>query len=132
MILYLAIKHLHMTCVALSGCLFLLRAFWTIRASLSDQLALKRSWVRILPHLIDTLLLISAMTLAIQSGQYPFQNDWLTAKVLALTAYIILGSIALKRAKTRSHRICSVVAASLVFAYIVMVAMTHQVLPWMQ
>ncbi|MFZ6767923.1 SirB2 family protein [Undibacterium sp. Di26W] len=123
---YLAIKHLHMTCAALSGSLFLLRGIWMWRSS--SMLA--RRWVRILPHVIDTVLLASALTLAIWSGQYPFRQDWLTAKLLALILYIVLGTVALKRGKTPAIRAVALVAALLVFAYIVSVALTRQVFPW--
>lgn len=122
---YVGIKHLHMTCAALSGSLFLLRGIWMLRSSAM----LTRRWVRILPHVIDTALLASALTLAVWSGQYPFRQDWLTAKLLALILYIVLGTVALKRGKTPAIRAVALVAALLVFAYIVSVALTRQVLP---
>jgi len=122
---YLAIKHLHMTCAALSGSLFLLRGIWMLRSS--SMLA--QSWVKILPHVIDTALLASALTMAFWSGQYPFRQDWLTAKLLALILYIVLGSIALKRGKTPAIRATALLAALLVFAYILGVAMTRQLIP---
>ncbi|MFZ6720093.1 SirB2 family protein [Undibacterium sp. Ji49W] len=122
---YVGIKHLHMTCAALSGSLFLLRGIWMLRSSSM----LTRRWVRILPHVIDTILLASALTLAMWSGQYPFRQDWLTAKLLALILYIVLGTVALKRGKTPAIRAVALVAALLVFAYIVSVALTRQVLP---
>jgi uncharacterized membrane protein SirB2 len=120
---YLAVKHLHMTCAALSGMLFLLRGIWMMR----DSTLLQQRWVRIVPHLIDTALLASALTLAAWSRQYPFAQNWLTAKVLALMVYIALGTIALKRGRTRRVRSLAFVGALAVFAYIVMVALTRQV-----
>ena len=119
---YLAIKHLHVTCAALSGSLFLLRGFWMLR----DSPALQQRWVRIAPHVIDTLLLASALIMVYWSAQYPFAQNWLTAKVIALLAYITLGTIALKRGKTRAVRIGAFSGAVLVFAYIVGVALTRQ------
>jgi uncharacterized membrane protein SirB2 len=62
---YLALKHFHMTFAALSGFLFLLRGLWM----LADSPTMQRRWVRILPHLIDTALLLSAMALAVWSAQ---------------------------------------------------------------
>lgn len=117
---YLAIKHLHMTCAALSGGLFLLRGIWMLQGSGM----LQRRWVRIGPHLIDTLLLTSALIMVAWSAQYPFMQSWLTAKVLPLLAYIVLGSIALKRDMTRTMRAWAFAAALAVFAYIVLVALT--------
>ncbi|MFZ6741885.1 SirB2 family protein [Undibacterium sp. JH2W] len=122
---YLAIKHLHLTCVGLSGSLFLLRGFWRMR----DSVLLNQRWVRIVPHLIDTLLLASALTLAVMSGQYPFQQNWLTAKLLALLLYIVLGTIALKRGKTPAIRTAAFAAAILTFAYIISVALSRQAIP---
>lgn len=119
---YYALKHFHMTCAALSGCLFLLRGSWMLRASPR----LQQRWARIVPHIVDTLLLGSAIALAIWSGQYPFVQGWLTAKVLALLGYIVLGAIALKRGRTRTIRTLAFGGALLLFLYIVAVAITKQ------
>lgn len=119
---YLAIKYLHVTSVVLSGSFFLLRGLWMLRES--DML--QRRWVKVLPHIIDTLLLGSALVMVFRSGQYPFVQPWLTAKVLALMAYIVIGSVALKRGKTRAVRIWAFAAALATFAYIVAVALTRR------
>ena len=123
---YLAIKHLHILCALLSGSFFLLRGIWMLAGSP----LLQRRWVRVAPHLIDTLLLSSALVMVFWSGQYPFVQPWLTAKVLALTLYIILGAIALKRGKSRGARIQAFAAALAVFAYIVAVALSKQPIPF--
>ena len=119
---YLAIKHIHITFAALSGGFFLLRGLWM----LLDSPMLQQRWVRIVPHVVDTLLLTSALALVFWSGQYPFVQSWLTAKVLALVAYIVLGTIALKRGKTKGVRTLALLAALATFAYIVAVALTRQ------
>jgi uncharacterized membrane protein SirB2 len=80
------------------------------------------------PHVIDTLLLASALTLVVWSHQYPGAQNWLTAKLLALIVYIGLGTVALKRGRTKGARIAAFIAALLVFGYIVKVALTRQVL----
>ena len=121
---YTSIKHLHMTLAALSGSLFLLRGIWMLR----ESSLLAQRWVRIVPHMIDTLLLTSALTLVIWSEQYPFVQSWLTAKVLALIVYIGLGAIALKYGKTRAVRVCALVSALTVVLYIAAVAVTKRVL----
>lgn len=120
---YLTVKHLHMTSAVLSGMLFLLRGFWMMR----ESPMLRRRWVKVLPHVVDTVLLGSAVTLAVWSSQYPFAQGWLTAKVLALAVYIALGSVALKRGRTRRVRIAAFAAAAAVFLYIVRVALTRQI-----
>ena len=119
---YFALKYFHISCALLSGGLFLLRGFWMLR----ESAMLQRRWVRILPHAVDSLLLISALTMVIWSEQYPFVQGWLTAKVLALVVYIALGTIALKRGRTRLVRVLAFIAALMVFMYISSVAMTKQ------
>jgi uncharacterized membrane protein SirB2 len=120
---YIAIKHFHIACAVLSGSLFLLRGIWM----LAESTMLNRRWVRTAPHIVDTLLLASALTMVIWSGQYPFVQNWLTAKVLALIAYVALGTVALKRGRNKTVRGGAFVAALTIFAYIVSVAMTKQV-----
>lgn len=122
---YLLLKHLHMTCAALSGALFLLRGLWMLQ----DSPHLGQRWVRTLPHLIDTVLLASAVTLAIWSAQYPLAQPWLTAKVGALLLYIVLGSVALKRGRSKGIRAAAFLAALATFAYIVSVALSKNPLP---
>lgn len=117
---YIALKHLHVTFVALSGLLFLVRGIWMLRASPR----LQQRWARIVPHVVDTLLLASAIGLAVVSHQYPGQMPWLTAKVLALVAYIVLGAVALKRGRTQGVRTAAFIGALACFAYIVAVAVT--------
>ncbi|MDT0634325.1 SirB2 family protein [Spectribacter hydrogenoxidans] len=111
----------HLVTVALTLALFLLRGWWLLR----DSPRLENGWVRIVPHINDTLLLASAVGLMIIVHQYPFVNSWLTGKVLALAAYIFLGSIALKHGSTRRVRIAAFVAALVVFGYIVVTAITR-------
>ena len=118
---YLAIKHLHVSCVVLSILLFFLRGIWTMQTSPIMQ----QRWVKRAPHILDTLLLGSALTLAWLSQQWPFQQAWLTAKVLGLLAYIILGSIALKRGKTRQIRLAAWLLALVTVGYIVAVALSR-------
>ena len=123
---YLLLKHLHVTCVVLSGAGFALRAYWMLAASPLLQHRLTRS----LPHLVDTLLLGSALLMVWMSGQYPFVQGWLTAKVLGLLAYIGFGMMALKRGRTKAVRLRFVLLAVLAYAYIVSVALSRQAWPF--
>lgn len=118
---YLTLKIIHVSCAALSYALFFLRGIWRI----SDSSILRQRWVKIVPHLIDTVLLTSAIALAMTLHQYPFIDAWLTAKVIALLLYIALGFIALKYAKTRNGRIIAWLAAQAVFGYIILTAINH-------
>lgn len=119
--MYSALKHLHLTTIVLTFCLFMLRGVWM----LTDSPRLQQRWVRIAPHLIDTVLLTSAIGLTVILSQYPLVNSWLTAKVLGLILYIILGSIALKYGTTKPIRVAAWFAALAVFGYIVSVALTR-------
>jgi uncharacterized membrane protein SirB2 len=116
---YAAIRLVHTGAAALSIALFALRGAWMLR---SPQ-RLQERWVRIAPHLIDTVLLASALWLAWQLGA-DGTRGWLWAKVVALCAYIALGTIALKRGRTRGGRTVAFVAALATFGYIVSVAVT--------
>ena len=96
---------------------------------INDSAMLRRRWIKIVPHVIDTVLLASAIVLAAIVQQYPFVHGWLTAKVIGLVVYIGLGTVALKRGRTRGVRIAAWLAAQAVFFYIVAVAITRQPLP---
>lgn len=118
--LYLAIKHLHVTCVVLSITGFCLRGLLQVQKS---ALAGRR-WLRIAPHVNDVILLAAAITLTVLIGQYPFFDAWLTAKVFGLIAYIILGALALQTGRNFRLRIGAGVGAVLMFGWIVSVALT--------
>jgi len=123
---YPLLKAAHVSCAAASYGLFVLRGLWMLR----ESPILRARWVRIVPHAVDTVLLGSAMAMAVASRQYPFVADWLTAKVIALLAYIALGMIALKWGATRRQRALAWLAAQAAFLYIVAVALTRDPAPW--
>jgi uncharacterized membrane protein SirB2 len=122
--MYTALKTIHVSSVALSIGLLVVRLFWVYTA----PARLARRWVRVVPHAIDTLLLASAIGLTTVLHQYPFVNAWLTAKVFALIGYIVCGNVALKRARTQFERSLASVGALVCVAYIIAVALTHD--PW--
>ncbi len=119
------LKTLHVACAILSVSGYFLRGLLMLRGSA----LLNNRWVKVTPHVIDTLLLASAIVLAVRLQQYPFVHGWLTAKVLALVAYIVLGAIGLRYGRTRRIRVVAWLAALLTFGYIVAVALTRQALP---
>lgn len=120
------IKQLHVSCVFLSGLFFFVRGIWMI----ADSSLLHRKWVKFTPHIIDTILLLSALYLATQIHQYPGTDSWLTAKATGLLCYIVLGMVALKYGKTKAIRVTAWLAALMVFGYIVMVAVTRSPFPF--
>jgi uncharacterized membrane protein SirB2 len=81
--------------------------------------------LRYLPHAVDTVLLTTALMLTTVIRQFPFSTGWLTMKVLLLVVYIVLGSIALKRGRTRRIRIAAFLAALLTVAFLLTVARAH-------
>ena len=118
---YPQIKWVHVAAVLCSGLLFALRgaahlagARWTMAAPL-----------RYLSYLVDTILLTAALMLASILHQYPFVHGWLTVKVLLLLVYIVLGSLALKRARTQRSRVICYIAALGVYLFIAGVARCH-------
>jgi len=118
---FLLLKGLHITCAFISYILFFLRGIW----SFMGTPVMRRKWVKIVPHFVDTLLLVSAIALALTIHQFPFVDSWLTAKVIGVFLYIGLGLVALKYGKSKTIRILSWLAAQVVFVFIVLVAIFH-------
>ena len=123
--MYLILKHTHLIAVVFSFSLFFLRGLWMF----ADSPQLQKRWVKVVPHVIDTILLASAIALAVLIHQYPFVHTWLTAKLIALVIYIGLGTVAIKRGRSKSVRALAWVGALLTFGYIVAVALTRNPLP---
>lgn len=117
--MYLALKHLHLTFVALSILFFVLRGIWLFM----NSNMLGKKWLKILPHIISTLLLVSGIVLAVHLGMSPGNQPWLLAKIIALVAYIGLGVAAFKVAKPGLQKVFWF-AALVVFGYMISVALT--------
>ena len=120
------VRSLHIATVGATLALFVLRYVWMLQ----ESPRLQARWVKIVPHVNDSVLLASGIALALMIHQYPFVNAWLTAKLFALLAYIVLGTLALKRARGKATRAASGLAALAVFAYLVMVATSQNAAPW--
>lgn len=121
------LKIIHVSSVVVSYMLFIMRGWW----ALQESAKLSQRWVRIVPHLVDTVLLTSAIALAASLGYTPLNSPWLTAKILALVVYIGLGTVAIKRGKTRRVKLLAWLAAQGTFWYIVSVALCHSANPWL-
>ena len=118
---YLVLRNVHIACAILSITLFILRGSLMLANSAWQQNVV----LRYLPHAVDTILLTSALMLTTVIRQYPFAAGWLTAKVALLIVYIVLGSIALKRGRTRQVRVVAFVAALATVAFLLSVARAH-------
>lgn len=121
------IKIIHVSCVALSFSGFFLRGIWMIR----DSILLEHRLVKTFPHVIDTLLLTSAIILAVQWRISPLEHTWLLAKIIALLVYILLGMVALRHGRSIRVRVIAWLFGLLTFLYIVSVATTKSVLGWL-
>jgi uncharacterized membrane protein SirB2 len=120
--MFVLVKYVHVLSVVLSVTGFFLRGLLMMR----DSPLLNARWMKIVPHINDTVLLVAALALAAMSGQYPFVTDWVTAKVFGVIAYIILGALALREASSRTMRIACWMASLATFCWIVSVALTRQ------
>src|SRR5690625_605287 len=103
---YYAIKHLHVTSAVLSILFFMIRAWWSV----TENALLQTRLVRVLPHVIDTILLVCGVALAIWIG--PWQG-WIGAKIIALLLYIGVGTVAIKRGRSRHTRALAAVVSVL-------------------
>ena len=113
---YLIFKHLHMTAVALSGLLFMVRGLWLLQGSAQ----LQAKWVKITPHVVDTLLLVSAIAMLVVAQQFPV---WVHVKITLLVVYIGLGLMAFKKAKTQGQKLTFLLAAVAVYVFLISVAL---------
>jgi uncharacterized membrane protein SirB2 len=118
---YPQVKFVHIACVVLSGCLFTLRGVMMLAGSNHVY----HPALKYLSYLIDTTLLTAAVLLTLILHQYPFVQSWLTAKVLLLIVYIVLGVFALRRGQTRVSRAGFFIAALAVYLFIVSIAIAH-------
>jgi len=123
--LFEALKATHVLCAVLSISGFTLRGYWMM----TGNPLLNRRLAKTLPHIVDTLLLGSAIGMLFSWHISPFSLDWLTAKIIALLLYIGLGMMALRFGKSRRQRIIYWFAAMAIAVYIVSVALSKSVWP---
>ena len=125
--MYLILKYVHViTAVAtISG--FLLRGYWM----LTESENLRYPVVKIAPHIVDTLFLVAGIGMVWLLHLNPLVQPWLLAKFAGLIAYILLGTIAIKRGPTKQVRTVALVGAVAVFAYIAGVALAKSPLSWL-
>ncbi len=116
------VKYFHVSMALLSITGFIIRGIWMIQ----ESAYLHQKWVKVLPHIIDSLLLISAVFMAISLAINPLEQSWLLSKIIALLLYIALGMIALRFGQSKAQRKIALVLAIIVFFYIVLVAFTKQ------
>lgn len=118
--MYLALKHLHLTFVFLSLLAFFLRGIWLFM----NSSMLSKKWVKILSHIISTLLLVSGILLALHLSMSPGSQPWLMAKIIGLITYIALGVATFKVANPKLSKLLWV-SALIVFIFIISIAITR-------
>jgi uncharacterized membrane protein SirB2 len=123
---YAIIKLLHTAAALATISGFLLRGYWM----LVDSALLQARMTKIAPHVVDAVLLLAGVAMLSMLHLDPLTQSWLLAKFAGLLAYIVLGSIALKRGKTKQARTVAFVAAVATFAYVIGVALTKSPLGW--
>jgi len=125
--MYATLKLIHATSAILTISGFVLRGFWMLRGSALQQ----KPVVRIAPHVIDSVFLLSGIGLIVVMHLRVMQSDWLLIKFTALIIYIVLGAVALRRGRTRNVRLTSFILALLTFAYIAGVALSKSAASWL-
>ena len=124
--MYLSLKYAHLGLAIISIAGFVLRGFWMTTGSV----LLGHKAVRIAPHVVDTLFLISGIALVVRLSLPVMQSPWLLAKFAGLVVYVILGAIALRRGATMAVRQVALVGALSAFAYIVGAAVSKSPASW--
>jgi uncharacterized membrane protein SirB2 len=125
--LFPILRAIHMSCAALSITGFVLRWIWM----LNDSRLLNARASKIVPHIVDTVLLLSAIALVVIVG-FQANAAWISTKILSLIVYIVLGTFALKRGRSKGTRTVTGILAIIVFAFIASVARTHDPLGFLR
>jgi uncharacterized membrane protein SirB2 len=121
---YATIKLIHQSAVALSITGFAIRG----GASLMGARWVGSRAAKTLPHIVDSVLLLSALALAGMLHLTPDRAPWLVAKIAGLLLYIVLGVVALRPGRPMAVRVAAWVAALVVVGWIVSVAVTKNAL----
>ena len=117
---YATVKLIHQSAVTLSFAGFLARGIGMLR----DAKWIRHRVAKTLPHLVDTVLIASAIWLAWTLRLTPSNAPWIGAKIGGLIAYIVIGMVALRFGRTKTIRASAWILAMLTFAWIVSVAIT--------
>ena len=121
---YTNLKTLHIACVILTYSLFFARGILMV----ARPPALQARWARVMPHIVDSVLLAAAIGMLVIAQLNPLRSPWLVAKIVGLLLYIGIGTVALKRGRTLRVRLTAWLLAQVVLLYIVAVAFVKN--PW--
>ena len=124
---YLLTKNLHMLTAVITISGFIVRGFWMMTGSEK----LQHRVTRVAPHIVDTIFLVSGVAMVVMLSLNPLTQAWLLAKFTGLLAYIVLGTVSIRRGPTLQIRLLAFVGAVSVFAYIVGVALSRSPASWL-
>lgn len=124
---YVLLKYTHTIAAVATISGFLLRGYWMLTGSAR----LQHRVTKVGPHVVDAVLLLAGIGMLWILHLNPFAQSWLLAKFAGLLAYIVLGTIAIKRGRTKPIRATAFVAAVAAFAYIAGVALSKSPLSWL-
>ncbi len=120
---YPLVKSIHMATAILSIVGFAIRGLLMA----ANHPVMKQKWIRIVPHINDTFLLVAAIWLVLFLHRYPFMDPWVTAKLLGLVAYIVFGTWALRKGKNIPQRVVYFILALASAGYILGVAISKSI-----
>jgi len=120
-------KEIHLFCAVVTFLGFVGRGILIMRRSA----LMRQRWLKIVPHVNDTMLFATAIYLAVQLNIAPWDTLWLGVKVLVVLLYIGLGMIVMRPSFSFNTRITLWFVELIVFGYIVSIALTKSPMPWM-
>ena len=124
---YLFVKNIHTLLALLTISGFVIRGYWMMTNSGN----LQHRMTRVAPHILDTVFLASGIAMLVLLSLNPLSQSWLLAKFAGLIAYMLLGTVAIRRGSTRQVRVPAFVGALSVFAYVVGVALSKSPASWL-
>jgi uncharacterized membrane protein SirB2 len=105
--MYMMIKHLHLTIIVLTFVFFVINLVLTMKAS---DMA-KNKFLKITPHILYTLFVVTFIYLTTVIELYPFVNGWASSKLAGFVFYVLSITLALKWAKNNMWRIAGAISA---------------------
>ena len=123
---YPQVKWTHVHMVMCSGTIFALRGGAALLGA-----RWPRHWLpKYTSYTVDTVLLTSATMLFSMLPGAMFANGWLTAKLLLLVLYVVLGILSMRETRSRSQRLIFYVAALSTFLCMYGLARMHHPAGW--
>lgn len=124
--MYLILKYVHVVAAVMTISGFMLRGYWM----LTESKNLQHPAAKVVPHVVDSVFLLAGVGMIWQLHLNPLTQPWLLAKFAGLVAYVLLGTVAIKRGPTKQVRTVALVSAIAVFVYIAGVALRKSPLSW--